>query len=246
MRTGQNAGTHPGVNNPSPQQVFTTESGDISPHSRPPSVHSYSSQHIYNPPPTPRTRNGNMIRSPAKHPANLPDDTDFVPPRYDRAGSRPSSPAKLSQQFQQQQQQQQYYPARSPPGSPRNPAGSLQPNGNNGTPSPSQSPSPGYLAPNSNSRPGTPSGSRANAGSARSDDSHTLLSPSAMSIGGGLPPSSSTSHSASPNTCSACNQPMTAQFVRALGTVFHLDCFRCRVSFLSIAARGLLIPPLGL
>ncbi|KAF8605904.1 RhoGAP-domain-containing protein [Ceratobasidium sp. AG-I] len=49
-----------------------------------------------------------------------------------------------------------------------------------------------------------------------------------MSLGGALPPSSSTSHSASPNTCSACNQPMTAQFVRALGTVFHLDCFRCR------------------
>ncbi|KAG8920108.1 hypothetical protein FRC01_000915 [Tulasnella sp. 417] len=27
--------------------------------------------------------------------------------------------------------------------------------------------------------------------------------------------------------CSACQQPMSGQFVRALGTVFHLDCFRC-------------------
>ncbi|KAG8928978.1 hypothetical protein FRC00_001585 [Tulasnella sp. 408] len=27
--------------------------------------------------------------------------------------------------------------------------------------------------------------------------------------------------------CSACQQPMSGQVVRALGTVFHLDCFRC-------------------
>lgn len=33
-----------------------------------------------------------------------------------------------------------------------------------------------------------------------------------------------------PAPCSACHQPMSGQFVRALGTVFHLDCFRCRVS----------------
>ncbi|KIO25868.1 hypothetical protein M407DRAFT_24824 [Tulasnella calospora MUT 4182] len=33
---------------------------------------------------------------------------------------------------------------------------------------------------------------------------------------------------ASPTTvCSACQQPMSGQFVRALGTVFPLDCFRC-------------------
>ncbi|KAG8876468.1 hypothetical protein FRB97_004158 [Tulasnella sp. 331] len=31
-----------------------------------------------------------------------------------------------------------------------------------------------------------------------------------------------------PAPCSACHQPMSGQFVRALGTVFHLDCFRCR------------------
>ena len=31
-------------------------------------------------------------------------------------------------------------------------------------------------------------------------------------------------------SCAKCSQPMTGQFVRALGTVFHLDCFRCQVN----------------
>ncbi|KAG8735117.1 hypothetical protein FRC10_010969 [Ceratobasidium sp. 414] len=181
---------------------------------------SHIPQNVHTPPAS-TTRNANtMSRSPAKHHAPLPDDPDFRPPSRarhdDHAVSRPSSPAKLSQQ-------QQYYQARTPPGSPRNPNAALQSNGNNpGSPSPS----PGYLAPTSSSRPSTPSGSRMLPASSRSDDSHTLLSPSAMS--GGHPSSSSTSHSAASNVCSACGLPMTAQFVRALGTVFHLDCFRCR------------------
>jgi len=29
--------------------------------------------------------------------------------------------------------------------------------------------------------------------------------------------------------CHACQRPMTGQFVRALGNVYHLDCFRCAV-----------------
>ena len=33
----------------------------------------------------------------------------------------------------------------------------------------------------------------------------------------------------SPTTCAKCDLPMTGQFVRALGTVYHLDCFRCLV-----------------
>lgn len=33
-----------------------------------------------------------------------------------------------------------------------------------------------------------------------------------------------------PQACASCHLPMTGQFVRALGTVFHLDCFRCQVS----------------
>jgi hypothetical protein len=33
-----------------------------------------------------------------------------------------------------------------------------------------------------------------------------------------------------PQACASCHLPMTGQFVRALGTVYHLDCFRCQVS----------------
>ncbi|KAF8677456.1 Zinc-binding domain present in Lin-11, Isl-1, Mec-3 [Rhizoctonia solani] len=179
-------------------------------------LHSHPHSHLHthsNPP----LHSSAMSRSPAKQPGGLPDEDVYLPPRRVDGASRPSSPAKQS-----------FYSARTPPGSPRIPAASLQPMANgNSSPgrSPSPSPSPGYLAPAPGSRPSTPSGSRI-MGSARSDDSHTLLSPSAMS--GGPPPSSNTSHSTGANLCSACGQPMTAQFVRALGTVFHLECFRCR------------------
>lgn len=30
--------------------------------------------------------------------------------------------------------------------------------------------------------------------------------------------------------CKKCNEPLTGQFVRALGGTFHLECFKCRVS----------------
>lgn len=30
-------------------------------------------------------------------------------------------------------------------------------------------------------------------------------------------------------TCGKCGEPLTGQFVRALGGTFHLDCFKCRV-----------------
>jgi hypothetical protein len=30
--------------------------------------------------------------------------------------------------------------------------------------------------------------------------------------------------------CKKCNEPLTGQFVRALGGTFHLDCYKCRVS----------------
>lgn len=41
---------------------------------------------------------------------------------------------------------------------------------------------------------------------------------------------SSSGHRRTAQLCAKCNLPMTGQFVRALGTVFHLDCFRCQVS----------------
>lgn len=33
--------------------------------------------------------------------------------------------------------------------------------------------------------------------------------------------------------CKKCGEPLTGQFVRALGGTFHLDCFRCRVGTLA-------------
>jgi hypothetical protein len=30
--------------------------------------------------------------------------------------------------------------------------------------------------------------------------------------------------------CGACGKPVKGQFVRAMNKVFHLNCFRCRVS----------------
>ncbi|KAH7335392.1 hypothetical protein B0J17DRAFT_669953 [Rhizoctonia solani] len=204
---------HPDGTRP-PSQVFA--SANVSARSRPfPSAHSHSHSHSYSYSYSTHSNSNAMSRSPAKQPAGLPDDDLYLPPRR-HDPSRPSSPAKQS-----------FYSSRTPPGSPRNPLASLQPNGSSPGHSPSPSPSPGYLAPASGSRPSTPSGSRLPSGSARSDDSHTLLSPSIMS-GVGPPASSTTSHSTGPNFCSACGQAMTAQFVRALGTVFHLECFRCK------------------
>ncbi|GAA5861735.1 hypothetical protein JCM3774_002689 [Rhodotorula dairenensis] len=41
----------------------------------------------------------------------------------------------------------------------------------------------------------------------------------------------------SPATCAKCDLPMTGQFVRALGTVYHLDCFRCMDCNKVVAAK---------
>ncbi|GAA6058086.1 hypothetical protein JCM3770_001105 [Rhodotorula araucariae] len=38
-------------------------------------------------------------------------------------------------------------------------------------------------------------------------------------------------------TCAKCELPMTGQFVRALGTVYHLDCFRCQDCNKVVAAK---------
>ncbi|KPV75517.1 uncharacterized protein RHOBADRAFT_36373 [Rhodotorula graminis WP1] len=40
-----------------------------------------------------------------------------------------------------------------------------------------------------------------------------------------------------PATCAKCALPMTGQFVRALGTVYHLDCFRCQDCSKVVAAK---------
>lgn len=36
--------------------------------------------------------------------------------------------------------------------------------------------------------------------------------------------------------CKKCGEPLTGQFVRALGGTFHLDCFKCRVCILTVFA----------
>ncbi|KAF7375395.1 RhoGAP-domain-containing protein [Mycena sanguinolenta] len=37
----------------------------------------------------------------------------------------------------------------------------------------------------------------------------------------------SASPSSEPTSCASCAKPMSGKFVRALGTIFHLDCFTC-------------------
>lgn len=39
--------------------------------------------------------------------------------------------------------------------------------------------------------------------------------------------------------CKKCGEPLTGQFVRALGGTFHLDCFRCRVCILAMLVNVL-------
>lgn len=39
--------------------------------------------------------------------------------------------------------------------------------------------------------------------------------------------------------CKKCGEPLTGQFVRALGGTFHLDCFRCRVGLFLFSERQL-------
>ncbi|KAJ1026300.1 hypothetical protein NDA16_002387 [Ustilago loliicola] len=58
------------------------------------------------------------------------------------------------------------------------------------------------------------------------------------------PPSASTSGTTSSatsrrrdQTCQACGKVMTGQFVRALGSVYHLDCFRCNDCNKVVAAK---------
>lgn len=41
-------------------------------------------------------------------------------------------------------------------------------------------------------------------------------------------PPGSSAPGTSRQPCAKCGQPMTGQFVRALGMVYHLDCFRCQ------------------
>ncbi|KAH9004821.1 hypothetical protein EDB86DRAFT_3072286 [Lactarius hatsudake] len=77
------------------------------------------------------------------------------------------------------------------------------------------SPSPAFL---SSSRPSTPgSGFHDRNQTSSSEHSDNRLAPSVLS----------SSSATLVSLCSACGLPMHGAFVRALGTVFHLQCFKC-------------------
>ncbi|KAG6857463.1 hypothetical protein H0H87_003530 [Tephrocybe sp. NHM501043] len=99
-------------------------------------------------------------------------------------------------------------------------------------------PSPAFLASAGNSRPSTPgsgnhklpSSSSHSIPLAHRTSSTSLTSAHSESSSQGRPPPttmSSTSASLNNTNCSACSKPMQGPFVRALGTVFHLNCFKC-------------------
>ncbi|KAG5647457.1 hypothetical protein DXG03_009388 [Asterophora parasitica] len=105
-------------------------------------------------------------------------------------------------------------------------------------------PSPAFLASASGSRPSTPAGSQAGNHKVPSSSGHShalhhrtsvasfasAYSASSSTSGKEKPSStsaSSTSASLNLTTCSACGKAMQGPFVRALGTVYHLNCFKC-------------------
>ncbi|KAJ7224368.1 LIM domain-containing protein [Mycena pura] len=104
-------------------------------------------------------------------------------------------------------------------------------------------PSPAFLSSSGGSRPSTPAGSSKPSqpsSSGHTDDdparrtSVTSLSSAysgasnSSSAGAQAPPASSVaSTSLSSASCASCGKPMQGPFVRALGTVFHLNCFKC-------------------
>ncbi|KAG6866566.1 hypothetical protein C0991_002051 [Blastosporella zonata] len=99
-------------------------------------------------------------------------------------------------------------------------------------------PSPAFLASAGSSRPSTPastnhkltsSSGHSNPLAHRTSSASLASSHSESSSQGKPPPTtlSSTSASLTNTHCSACGKSMQGPFVRALGTVFHLNCFKC-------------------
>ncbi|KAJ7583291.1 LIM domain-containing protein [Mycena floridula] len=93
-------------------------------------------------------------------------------------------------------------------------------------------PSPAFLQPAGGSRPSTPPGSskhsqELNRRLSNSSFSSVHSAGSTSSNGARAPTTTSTSTSLAAATCSSCGKAMQGPFVRALGTVFHLNCFKC-------------------
>ncbi|KAI5475752.1 Rho GTPase-activating protein [Pseudohyphozyma bogoriensis] len=88
----------------------------------------------------------------------------------------------------------------------------------------SSSPSPSPLQPNFPHHP--PSSSHSHSHSNHSSSQHDARSRS-----------KTRDPAAAGQTCAKCELPMSGQFVRALGTVYHLDCFRCHDCNKVVAAK---------
>ncbi|KAJ7504494.1 LIM domain-containing protein [Mycena galericulata] len=103
-------------------------------------------------------------------------------------------------------------------------------------------PSPAFFSSSGGSRPSTPAGSSKHNHPSSSGHSSDLTRRTSVasfssahsggsnssSAGPQAPPASSAaSTSLSSASCASCGKPMQGPFVRALGTVFHLNCFKC-------------------
>ncbi|EJD43757.1 hypothetical protein AURDEDRAFT_114556 [Auricularia subglabra TFB-10046 SS5] len=108
--------------------------------------------------------------------------------------------------------------------------------------SPLSPPAPSYLSASS-SRPTTPSLASGRSGPSSSHSDDSLYTGSTSMLPASVPssvPSSLQGHQPqqpSNLTCAECHLPMTGQFVRALGTVFHLECFRCQDCNVVVASK---------
>ncbi|KAJ3809037.1 hypothetical protein F5876DRAFT_78137 [Lentinula aff. lateritia] len=102
---------------------------------------------------------------------------------------------------------------------------------NHGMPSPR--PQPAYISNSgSTSRSSTPALNNSPNPSSESSKRRSTASLSSTSSGSSLsgkppPTTASTSNSLASASCSSCGKAMQGPFVRALGTVFHLNCFKC-------------------
>ncbi|THH12825.1 hypothetical protein EW146_g7338, partial [Bondarzewia mesenterica] len=108
-------------------------------------------------------------------------------------------------------------------------------------------PSPAFLSPSRPTTPGSSNNHKPSSTEHSEESSKRLSTGSDSSLYSGSsnsnapaprPPASTTSAgSVSSTTCSACGQTMQGAFVRALGTVFHLQCFKCMDCGTVVAAK---------
>lgn len=89
----------------------------------------------------------------------------------------------------------------------------------------------------SSSRPGSRGGPSSQSDETRMGSSYRSTNISTTNVSQTSSNNSSPTTSLSVQPCSACGLAMSGQFVRALGSVYHLDCFRCKVRFSCLECR---------